>query len=63
MEDVHPQLGPTWIDALPIHFATTPCEQYHRVRAIGEDNAAVLNDWLAMSADEVAAQEQQGILQ
>ncbi|NCF33746.1 MAG: hypothetical protein GWP50_09290 [Proteobacteria bacterium] len=63
MEDVHPQLGPTWIDALPIHFETTPCEQYHRVRAIGEDNAAVLNDWLAMSADEVAAQEQQGILQ
>ena len=63
MEDVHPDLGPTWVDALPIHFNATPCDQYQRVRVIGEDNAAVLEDWLAMSAHDVAAKEADGILQ
>lgn len=62
MQDVHPDLGPTWVDALPIHFEKTPCEQYQRVRAIGEDNTAVLQDWLAMSASAVAAKEQDGTL-
>ena len=63
MEDVHPDLGPTWVDALPINFNATPCNQYQRVRVIGEDNAAVLEDWLAMSAHDVAAKEADGILQ
>ena len=63
MEDVHPDLGATWVDALPIHFNATPCDQYQRVRVIGEDNAAVLEDWLAMSAHDVAAKEADGILQ
>ena len=63
MEDEHPDLGPTWIDALPIHFAKTPCDQYERVRAIGEDNAAVLQDWLGMPAEEIATKEKDGVLQ
>ncbi|MGB0996987.1 MAG: CaiB/BaiF CoA transferase family protein [Pseudomonadales bacterium] len=63
LDDVHPELGPTWIDKLPIHFAATPCEHYHRVRAIGEDNAEVLKDWLSMSSEQVAEKEQQGTLQ
>ena len=62
MDDVHLELGPTWIDALPIHFTKTPCNQYHRVRAIGEDNAAILQDWLNMSAAEVAKNQTDGVL-
>ena len=63
MDDVHPELGPTWIDALPIHFTKTPCNEYHRVRAIGEDNAAILQDWLNMSAAEVAKNQTEGVLE
>jgi benzylsuccinate CoA-transferase BbsF subunit len=63
MDDVHPELGPTWIDALPIHFTKTPCNEYHRVRAIGEDNAAILQDWLNMSAAEVAKNQTDGVLE
>ena len=63
MEDEHPDLGPTWIDALPIHFSKTPCDQYERVRAIGEDNAAVLQSWLGMPAKEIATKEKDGVLQ
>ena len=63
LDDVHPDLGPTWIDKLPIRFASTPCEDYRRVRAIGEDNVEVLNDWLSMSPEQVAEKEQQGTLQ
>jgi benzylsuccinate CoA-transferase BbsF subunit len=63
MVDEHPDLGPTWVDALPIHFAKTPCQQYERVRAIGEDNAAVLQDWLGMPAEEIATKEKDGVLQ
>ena len=63
MDDAHPELGPTWIDALPIHFTKTPCNQYQRVRTIGEDNAAVLQDWLNMSAAEVAKNQTEGVLE
>lgn len=60
--DVHPVIGQTWADRLPLHFSKTPCDQYSRVREVGEDNAAVLADWLGMSADEVAAGEADGRL-
>ncbi len=54
IDDVHPEIGQTWADRLPIHFAATPCDQYERVRALGEDNAAILGDWLGMSHSEIA---------
>lgn len=60
--DVNSAFGQTWADHLPLHFTKTPCEQYTRVREVGEDNAAVLADWLGMSADEVAAGEADGRL-
>jgi len=46
LTDVHPQLGQTWVDHLPVRFGDTPCEEYIRTRALGEDNDAVLVDWL-----------------
>ena len=46
LTDVHPQLGQTWVDHLPVRFGDTPCEEYIRTRALGEDNDAVLADWL-----------------
>lgn len=56
----HPEVGQTYADRLPLHFAATPTDVYHRSRTLGEDNAAVLADWLGLSADEVRAGEADG---
>ncbi|MFT5578756.1 MAG: benzylsuccinate CoA-transferase BbsF subunit [Paraglaciecola psychrophila] len=53
--DDHPRVGTTYADSLPLHFQQTPCEDYQRVREVGEDNEAVLKDWLAMSDAEIKA--------
>jgi len=53
--DDHPRVGTTYADSLPLHFQKTPCEDYQRVREVGEDNEAVLQDWLAMSDAEIKA--------
>jgi crotonobetainyl-CoA:carnitine CoA-transferase CaiB-like acyl-CoA transferase len=55
-------VGQTWADRLPLHFDRTPCDEYHRVRLLGEDNAAVLRDWLGMAEDEVRQGEAKGVL-
>ncbi|MBM4204756.1 MAG: CoA transferase [Gammaproteobacteria bacterium] len=55
-------LGQTFADRLPLHFEKTPCDEYHRARLLGEDNAAVLKDWLGLSADDVRAGEADGTL-
>ena len=62
MDDVHPTLGQTWFDRLPLHFEKTPCNDYQRVRAIGEDNEQVLKDWLGMDSASVAAHAAEGTL-
>jgi crotonobetainyl-CoA:carnitine CoA-transferase CaiB-like acyl-CoA transferase len=55
-------VGQTWADHLPLHFEATPCTAYHRVRLLGEDNAAVLADWLGLSDDAVADATARGVL-
>jgi crotonobetainyl-CoA:carnitine CoA-transferase CaiB-like acyl-CoA transferase len=55
-------VGQTWADRLPLRFEKTPCDEYHRVRLLGEDNAAVLHDWLGMPEDEVRRGEADGVL-
>ena len=62
MDDVHPTLGQTWFDRLPLHFEKTPCYEYRRVRAIGEDNEQVLKDWLGMDSASIAAHAAEGTL-
>ena len=62
LADEHPLLGPTWADALPLHFSATPCKDYRRVRLVGEDNQSVLQDWLGMDAAEVTLGEEAGYL-
>jgi len=57
-----PEIGQTFADRLPMRFPAMPCEQYSRVRAVGEDNVSILADWLGMSADDVRAAEQDGRL-
>lgn len=57
LEDEDPEFAPAYADRLPIHFDATPCDEYRRTRRVGEDNAAVLADWLDMSADEVERAE------
>ena len=61
MRHPHPTAGRTWADRLPIEFEGTPCDQYERVRDIGEDNASVLADWLGMSAADVRRGEDEGV--
>lgn len=60
IEDPHPVLGQTYADRLPLHFEDTPCHVYRRTRRVGEDNVAVLADWLGMSEDEVRRGEEAG---
>jgi crotonobetainyl-CoA:carnitine CoA-transferase CaiB-like acyl-CoA transferase len=55
-------IGQTYADRLPIDFERTPCDVYHRVRMLGEDNAAVLGDWLGLAEDEVRRREEAGEL-
>jgi crotonobetainyl-CoA:carnitine CoA-transferase CaiB-like acyl-CoA transferase len=55
-------LGDQWAERLPLRFEHTPCDEYHRTRLLGEDNAAVLADWLGMSPAEVALHEANGVL-
>lgn len=62
LDDVSSVLGQTWVDRLPIHFESTPCNDYQRVRELGEDNEAVLHDWLGMQTDEVARATDEGLL-
>jgi crotonobetainyl-CoA:carnitine CoA-transferase CaiB-like acyl-CoA transferase len=58
----HPTFGTTHMDRLPLYFENTPCDEYQRVHEVGEDNAAVLREWLDMSEDEVRQGEEEGYL-
>ena len=60
--DPLPDFGQTYADKLPLKFHGTPCEDYQRVRAVGEDNQAVLRDWLGMSDADIAAADENGYL-
>ncbi|MDK1023929.1 MAG: CoA transferase [Gammaproteobacteria bacterium] len=62
IDSPHPTVGATYADRLPIRFQATPCDVYARSREIGEDNTAILQDWLEMSADEIQKAEESGIL-
>ena len=62
IDEEHPVLGATYADRLPIRFKDAPDAAYRRTRRVGEDNAAVLGDWLGMSAKEVARGEAEGYL-
>jgi crotonobetainyl-CoA:carnitine CoA-transferase CaiB-like acyl-CoA transferase len=57
LDDPHPAIGATYADRLPLHFEKTPANVYRRSRVIGEDNAAVLGEWLGMTKDEVRRHE------
>lgn len=62
LDDVHPTLGPTWIDRLVIQFEVTPCNDYRRVRALGEDNEATLKDWLNLDDETLRKLIEAGVL-
>lgn len=61
-EDLHPSLGPTFMDRLPLYFDKTPCDEYKRSKTLGEDNKEVLAEWLGMSEEDVLAGEEAGFL-
>ena len=62
IDEVDPIIGQTFADRLPLHFEKTPCNTYRRVRRVGEDNVAVLNDWLGMPEALVKRGENDGVL-
>lgn len=62
LDDVHPTLGPTWVDKLAMQFEATPCDEYARTRAVGEDSEAILQDWLSLAEAEIAQLKQAGVL-
>ena len=62
LDDVHPTLGPTWIDRLVIQFDGTPCDDYQRTRAVGEDSAAILKDWLDIDEPTLTELTEAGVL-
>jgi crotonobetainyl-CoA:carnitine CoA-transferase CaiB-like acyl-CoA transferase len=62
IEETGAPVGQTWADRLPLRFEATPCEEYHRVRLLGEDNASVLADWLGLDATAIEAIAARGIL-
>ena len=62
IDEDHPVLGATYADQLPIRFRDAPCREYRRTRRIGEDNAAVLEEWLGMAVEEVERGEAEGYL-
>lgn len=62
IEETGAPVGQTWADRLPLRFEATPCEEYHRVRLLGEDNASVLADWLGLDSAGVEAIAARGIL-
>ena len=51
---------PVPVDALPLRFSATPVTQYRAPRALGADNAAVLDEWIGMDEADVRAGEQSG---
>ena len=62
MEGEHPTMGFMYGDRLPIDFEKTPCETYNRSRTLGEDNEAVLLEWLGLDAQTVRNGEESGFL-
>lgn len=62
LTDIHPTLGPTWIDKLVIQFDATPCDDYQRTRAVGEDSVEILKDWLDMDDASIAELSANGVL-
>ena len=59
-DEPHPALGQALADRLPLRLRSNPANRYRRSRRIGEDNTAVLRDWLGMGAAEVAQGESDG---
>ncbi|MBV1906907.1 MAG: CoA transferase [Pseudomonadales bacterium] len=61
-EGEYGKFGVTYSDKLPFQFEATPCDIYERVHRVGEDNVAVLQDWLDMSEADVKQAEEAGTL-
>jgi crotonobetainyl-CoA:carnitine CoA-transferase CaiB-like acyl-CoA transferase len=62
IEPTDPDESPTFADRLPLYFHGTPCDIYERVRKIGEDNVAVLQDWIQMSEEDIRKAEEDGFV-
>jgi len=58
----HPRIGALKIPAPVPRFSGTPASPLRPAPALGADNSEILQSWLGLDADEVAALARQGVL-
>lgn len=59
-DDAHALRGPLKFDRLPMRFSATPAETHFASRQLGQDNAAVLAEWIGMDGGAVREGESNG---
>ncbi|MEM7366004.1 MAG: CoA transferase [Pseudomonadota bacterium] len=62
MSESHPAMGTLQYDRLAMHFTKTPCDRYDLPSLLGEDNVAVLTEWLDMDVEDIRNAEDAGYL-
>ena len=60
--EVNPDFGQSYAERLPFRFSKTPVNEHRRVRNVGEDNEAVLRDWLGLDDATIAKHDADGVL-
>ena len=58
----HTAMGEVTVDGIPVHFSATDWQMQRGAPCLGEHNEHVLTTLLGMSADEVRALEEEGVL-
>jgi crotonobetainyl-CoA:carnitine CoA-transferase CaiB-like acyl-CoA transferase len=58
----HPRAGPVPMQGPPVRLSESPTSVRKAAPLLGEDTAAVLHEWLALSTDEVAQLRSRGIV-
>ncbi|MBI4497776.1 MAG: CoA transferase [Chloroflexi bacterium] len=58
----HPEMGPVPVEGMPIHLSETPATFRRATPLLGEHNAEVLSRILGLSAEEIAALAQDGVI-
>jgi CoA:oxalate CoA-transferase len=58
----HPKAGEVPMQGLPIRLSESPASIRHAAPVLGSDTAAVLNDWLGLSDEDVAQLRSEGVV-
>jgi crotonobetainyl-CoA:carnitine CoA-transferase CaiB-like acyl-CoA transferase len=61
-EVAHPEIGPIRVDGIPVHLSDTDWQIGRGAPLLGEHNAYVFGELLALPADELAALSEEGVI-